>query len=199
MPPRCKKRVAEPPEAASPSLVRQRLAQSTCSQPLCLALSNASKTARTVSRFGRQSARVCTNSTDSLIATACTQCTATRTRMAYAHPMNHHKPGHTGGPAPRRLYLQQPQFQPCTTHDAHLQCHTYYPRPHNTTHARSTRWPHTSRSNTTRLLLPRALWLPAAHTLYERRQLDLCLGRAAPVTPHHGATGSGFHWLVVAW
>ena len=36
----------------------------------------------------------------------------------------------------------------------------------------------------------RALKLPAAHTLYERRQLDLCLGRAAPVTPHHGATGS---------
>ena len=35
-----------------------------------------------------------------------------------------------------------------------------------------------------------ALWLPAAHTLYERRQLDLCVGRAAPVTPHHGATGS---------
>ena len=27
-------------------------------------------------------------------------------------------------------------------------------------------------------------------TLCERRQLDLCLGRAAPVTPHHGATGS---------
>ena len=41
-------------------------------------------------------------------------------------------------------------------------------------------------------VLLRALWLPAAHTLYERRQLDLCLGRAAPVTPHHGATGSSF-------
>ena len=37
---------------------------------------------------------------------------------------------------------------------------------------------------------PSSLWLPAAHTLYERRQLDLCVGRAAPVTPHHGATGS---------
>ena len=45
-----------------------------------------------------------------------------------------------------------------------------------------------------------ALWLPAAHTLYERRQLDLCLGRAAPVTPHHGATGSGFgHPREGAW
>ena len=41
-------------------------------------------------------------------------------------------------------------------------------------------------------MLLHALWLPAAHTLYERRQLDLCLGRAAPVTPHHGATGSSF-------
>ena len=40
--------------------------------------------------------------------------------------------------------------------------------------------------------LLRALWLPAAHALYERRQLDLCLGQAAPVTPHHGATGSSF-------
>jgi len=31
MPPRGKKRVAEPPEAALPDLVRQRLAHSTCS------------------------------------------------------------------------------------------------------------------------------------------------------------------------
>ena len=37
-----------------------------------------------------------------------------------------------------------------------------------------------------------ALWLPVAHALCERRQLDLCFGRAAPVTPHHGATGSSF-------
>ena len=42
------------------------------------------------------------------------------------------------------------------------------------------------------MCLSGALGLPVAHTLCERRQLDLCFGRAAPVTPHHGATGSSF-------
>ena len=42
------------------------------------------------------------------------------------------------------------------------------------------------------MCLSGALWLPVAHALCERRQLDLCFGRAAPVTPHHGATGSSF-------
>ena len=74
------------------------------------------------------------------------------TRMAYTHHTNHHKSHcRAGGPAPRRNCLQQPQWWPGTTHGTHLPCHTHCPRPHGTTHARSTRRPHTIRSNTTRL------------------------------------------------
>ena len=74
------------------------------------------------------------------------------TQMAIAHPTNHHNsPGRAGGPAPRRHCLQRPHYWPGTTHNAHLPGQAHCPRPHSTTHARSTLRPHTTRSNTTSL------------------------------------------------
>ena len=124
---------------------------------LRLTLSRASNTARQFARPGWQHARFCTNFTASSIPTNMhtMHSDARFTRLAYAHLTNHHKShSRAGGPASRRHCLQQPQFGPGTTHGSHLPCHTHCPRLHGTTHARSTRRPHTIRSNTTRLATP---------------------------------------------